>query len=743
MDPCIYKDCDDQEVAFAAHQPTLTWDIRNCPNVTEGTYNVNMGAWNPLDGWLWLDKSFIVEVLERIGPIFIDDFNVINDFNETKSFNIRFGKMGRKTCVTIDWGDGTGLSYYGNALSCKQRYQDITEDDVTYIDYIGKQFYEEHVFMTRGLYPVTVTGFDERSYAEETLDVTIFNMPCKVPQVWLPVNETSWLRAERVPKVFRSKSYQVASMSILECNKTVVPSMLWSAYSVAIKKDPNSQTGLIEELTEMQINETIPTYMSALLEVPPNTLDYGLYKLVFKLEIETGVPELPLYKKAYTYFNITKSPLTPGFIKGSVSMVTRGWGQVVSLDGKEFSVDPDFPEDKNFNYTWFCRRFEPELEDWTDIYEFDSDYDGIEEEFPLYIASQAQRIPKPRDPVIILPPPGCFGSGAGSIRHSLSKLNLNTSSLVTYAQTYEVLLVVSKDERIAQAKIKIDVGVIPAPIIAIDCATPGLCTPTLGGIFVNPTSRLAFRSQCIEECMGGELTYNWTITLDPIKYPIRLKTISCDTDLTTTTTTTTVKTTTTLPPIINRKVASFIDNETNIDYYSTEASDGSIVVTYDSGNSRRKRQIAASFSDGESAVVEDFYSGPQKLIPDHIPVGCSSVFTAGISEKEFSLTTDFFKMNSQIKKFEIQLGITRCINNGRKTSCSTGLSTLNVNINDPPYMGTCSIKNLGMTEENDPSVLGLNTALLDVFTIQCNGWMDPNQHSITKYVFKSKYSNII
>ena len=68
---------------------------------------MNLGAWNPLDEWIWLEKSFLVEVLERIGPIFIDDFNVINDFNETKEFNIRLSKMGRKTCIQIDWGDAS------------------------------------------------------------------------------------------------------------------------------------------------------------------------------------------------------------------------------------------------------------------------------------------------------------------------------------------------------------------------------------------------------------------------------------------------------------------------------------------------------------------------------------------------------------------------------------------------------------------------------------------------------------
>ena len=39
-----------------------------------------------------------------------------------------------------------------------------------------------------------------------------------------------------------------------------------------------------------------------------------------------------------------------------LSKVTRGWGQVIKLDGSLYSIDPDEPGDKSFNYTWFCRR---------------------------------------------------------------------------------------------------------------------------------------------------------------------------------------------------------------------------------------------------------------------------------------------------------------------------------------------------------------------------------------------------
>ena len=72
----------------------------------------------------------------------------------------------------------------------------------------------------------------------------------------------------------------------------------------------------------------------------------------------------------------------------------------------------------------------------------------------------------------------------------------------------------------------------------------------------------------------------------------------------------------------------------------------------------------------------------------------------------------------------------------RKTSCSTGLATLNIIVNDAPVNGKCTITNLGQTEELDPTNPGVNTALLDIFHIQCRAWTDPNQHALVKYVFK-------
>ena len=211
---------------------------------------------------------------------------------------------------------------------------------------------------------------------------------------------------------------------------------------------------------------------------------------MFKLEIETGVPGLPLFKTAYTYFNVTQSPLVPGFIKGSVAKVTRGWGQDLRLDVTKYSIDPDDPTATDWNVTWWCRRVDSDPpEKFKAYYQLDTDNDGVAEDFPKYDPIDQQRIPRPRDPIIINPPEGCFGYGPGPMKVSGTRLNLNTSSLVTYAQVYEISITLSKDVREARVAILIDVGVIPAPIVEIDCASAGLCFPATGAIFINPTSR--------------------------------------------------------------------------------------------------------------------------------------------------------------------------------------------------------------------------------------------------------------
>ena len=60
-----------------------------------------------------------------------------------------------------------------------------------------------------------------------------------------------------------------------------------------------------------------------------------------------------------------------------------------------------------------------------------------------------------------------------------------------------------------------------------------------------------------------------------------------------------------------------------------------------------------------------------------IPVGCESVFPAGLKQSEFSLSTDFFKLNPRLREFDIELNVTRCMTTPKgKVLCASGLTAL-------------------------------------------------------------------
>ena len=54
--------------------------------------------------------------------------------------------------------------------------------------------------------------------------------------------------------------------------------------------------------------------------------------------------KLPFSNNVFTYIKIKKSPLKGMLIKGGVSLITRGFGQTVSLEPYMFAEDPDYPD---------------------------------------------------------------------------------------------------------------------------------------------------------------------------------------------------------------------------------------------------------------------------------------------------------------------------------------------------------------------------------------------------------------
>ena len=413
----------------SAYKDRYNWIIHHCPNVSEGTYDVLVSVWNPLDGFRHSAPTQI-KVMERIGPIWIDDFQQVTDSNETKPFVITLERGGILTCVVVDYGDGS-QDFFGNLESCQFRYPSLLSQDVHQVDDI-KEFACNHTYIRRGNYKVHVYGYDERQYAENFLDILVFQLDCSMPFVWIPNNQTSYLKWEAIPRNWKSKPFQTQAISNVECSKPTPTYKTWRLYIVDLINDPGSHTGLSEELIEIPINGTLSSWNSSMLDVPSNFLDYGLHKIVFKFEVETYTDDVVMFKEAYTYINITKSDLVAVLVAGSATSVARGWGQLVYLPAELNSFDPDEPDtQEGLTYQWFCRVVtEGREENYTTW-----DSDG----FPLWRdVPYAQQIPPPSDPVLINTPPGCFGRGAGPLKKKAGTLRFNSSSFIAYANVFEV-----------------------------------------------------------------------------------------------------------------------------------------------------------------------------------------------------------------------------------------------------------------------------------------------------------------
>ena len=93
------------------------------------------------------------------------------------------------------------------------------------------------------------------------------------------------------------------------------------------------------------------TFQNSELILPARSLPYGIFKLVFTSRMwdesiadPNWTRKLPFSNNVFTYIRIKKSPLKGMLIKGGVSLITRGFGQTVSLEPYMFAEDPDYPD---------------------------------------------------------------------------------------------------------------------------------------------------------------------------------------------------------------------------------------------------------------------------------------------------------------------------------------------------------------------------------------------------------------
>ena len=257
-------------------------------------------------------------------------------------------------------------------------------------------------------------------------------------------------------------------------------------------------------MIEIPLNETIDSWNTPVLVIPPRFLDLGSYKAVFRMHLDTGNEDLKLFGETHHYFTVEPAPLVPVLTESGATKTSRGWGQMIEMNPEEYSFDPDNPEEVGgFNYTWFCRVVAPEKEKFALL---------DDEGFPVYNEDDTITASPPLDvPDPLNQGPGCFGDGAGGMRMRGGRWSLNASQFVTPGRIYEITVIIEKDIRRAAVSLQVEVFAIPAPITSMHCMNDELlCFPNMDTVLVNPSIRLALEGECKEEC-DGEISYKWNI----------------------------------------------------------------------------------------------------------------------------------------------------------------------------------------------------------------------------------------
>ncbi|XP_071750226.1 uncharacterized protein [Lepeophtheirus salmonis] len=480
-----------------------TWEIGHCDILPLGEYKAILSAWNPISGWMH-SKTANIAVVKDIKPIVIEDFSILNDRNETKAFNIQLGGITETVCVMIDFGDGTKNTFYGDFNTCIEEYPFIKPEEVDPLDTGTNNFNVTHIYSTRNLFGMRGYAFDGSSETEDAIKVPIFSTGCEMPILYIPENATTIFYD--VPEYFRSSGFSLLSCASIFCEEPTPTFFEWTAHLMSEIEGIEAR-----ERSFVILNESISSWNLSTINVPKRFLKPGLYKFTVKfgIKLQDDFKKYHnVFKEASTLIRVKATPLQPVLIQGSPKEVKRGWDQIVSLNPLDFSIDPDDPEDKQFNFTWFCKVS-------TEKYE---NYDL--EDFPVYNSSLAIPIPSSRPkPIVFDTPPGCFGNGPSPLLFTGGVLNLEVSSFVTYNKEYEVLLIISKfsDSIFRRTKAALNISVVYSniPIPSVKCTFPDLCVSHSGKTFIDPKMRLVLNGACEDECNGKEM-YEWEIILpDP------------------------------------------------------------------------------------------------------------------------------------------------------------------------------------------------------------------------------------
>lgn len=260
---------------------------------------------------------------------------------DVKNLFIKFGTIGEDACISIDFGDGEMLYYGPDAASCTtvdcvqspEAYMSC--DYISPIDVAKLSVNVSHKYPDQGTYNIVVKGLSSMGDDRTEITVVVSGSDCTSPYVDITHRKSLF---SQPLEVLRKDPFTVLGIIELNCDVTYDNIKSWRVEEVDPKTGSKIQD--VEKLSKLSSVGNVQ------LAVPSRFLPYGLYRFIFRVEMYSGELDTGVVfaTEIDTYIKVVKSPLIALMITGGMTLISRGWDSILTLEPEKYSVDPDLED---------------------------------------------------------------------------------------------------------------------------------------------------------------------------------------------------------------------------------------------------------------------------------------------------------------------------------------------------------------------------------------------------------------
>ena len=266
--------------------------------------------------------------------------------NQMQAFDIEYGSLGEPSCALISYvldGQTYVSSTIGTSqLTCATFYPGIFYSGVyatslkNGVNVLTFQMYMAFIgFMT--IYANFADSMSASTRISTSFNVVKTPFQCGDPILGIEQRAALF----HAPSVYkRSDLFSVKGTISITCNTSLSNAKQWRIFKV------NATTGIAEQEITIKAHEN-PTVNYAELVMQPNSLEYGLYRIVFKMTM-TYTNNLIFTDQVDTYVSVVPSGLVVSALSasqlssgGGTLEITRGVKQTVEFNPFLNSYDLD------------------------------------------------------------------------------------------------------------------------------------------------------------------------------------------------------------------------------------------------------------------------------------------------------------------------------------------------------------------------------------------------------------------